>query len=129
VAALSGLFGSPDATGTGCTLAGPDANTVRWKELSVQFVNGQFNAYTVRPPSGTTASLSLTTREGIGLGSTVAALRAAYGDRVKIPGLPPQFGGMNFSVSFPGTMRTILGSLSATTDDGRITGFFTQTCE
>ncbi|MDQ4097318.1 MAG: hypothetical protein M3144_05555, partial [Actinomycetota bacterium] len=46
VSTLTGLFGAPDATGTGCTLVGPDANTVRWKELSVQFVNGQFNAYT-----------------------------------------------------------------------------------
>jgi hypothetical protein len=83
----------------------------------------------VRPPSGTTASLNLATRAGIGLGSTVAALRAAYGDRMKIPGLPPEFGGNDFAVSFPGAMRLLIGSLSAPTDDGRITGIFTQICD
>jgi len=130
VAALTAVLGPPDRMGKGCELAGPDVTTTGWKNLSVQFVNGQFTSYGVNPPTGANAPLNLATSAGIKLGSTVVALRKAYGSRVKIPGLPPeQFGGKDFQVSFPNTTKLIIGTLSATSNDGQVTGFFTSLCE
>jgi len=129
VTALSAAFGAVDETGVGCELAGADVTTSRWDELRVQFVSGVFESYTVRPPNGEPAVLGLKTEAGIGVGSTVAQLKAAYGAQVKIPGLPPEFGGDDFAVSFPGTDRFVFGSLSATADTGMVRAIFTQVCE
>ena len=131
VAAISAVAGPPDSTGKGCELGGPGPTTVTWKELTVQFSTaGRFASYAVHPAAGTTGVLNLRTRLGIGSNATVAALKATYGANVKIPGLPPDvFGGKDFAISFGGTNQQLLGSVSATTDDGRITGFFTTVCE
>ena len=129
LAAIGAVLGTIDETGPGCELAGPTTNFVRWDELRLQFVDDQFDSYNVRPPLGVDPVLGLKTADGIGLGSTVADLQAAYGSRLTIPGLPPEFGGNNFAISFTGTDRSILGSLTDTTATGTITGFFTQVCE
>jgi hypothetical protein len=129
LSALTDVLGPIDETGAGCELAGPTANVVRWDELRLQFVDEQFDSYNVRPPNGVAPVLGLETAEGVGLASTVAELEAAYGSRLAIPGLPPEFGGNDFAVSFPDTERTLLGSLSDTTAAGTVTGIFTQVCE
>jgi hypothetical protein len=122
-------LGAPERTGKGCELAGPDVTTAGWRDLTVQFVNGKLTSYTVRPVAGSTASLGLATKAGIKLGSTVAALKTAYGDRLKIPGLPREFGGEDFAVSFPGSTNAVYGSLTATSNDGLVTSIFTSVCE
>jgi hypothetical protein len=127
--ALTAAFGPVDETGTGCELAGPDVTTARWDELRVQFVGQMFDSYNVRPANGAEPVLGLKTEAGVGVGSTVAQLQAAYGSRLTIPGLPPEFGGDDFAVSFPGTDRKILGSLSNTTPAGVARAVFTQVCE
>jgi hypothetical protein len=129
ISEISAVLGPVDETGTGCELAGSSATTARWDELRVQFVGGMFESYNLRPPNGAVPALGLKTEAGIGLGSTVADLHAAYGSRLTIPGLPPEFGGDDFSVSFPTTDRKLYGSLSATTDTGMIRAIFTQVCE
>ena len=129
LAALVTAFGPVDGTGTGCELAGPDVTTAGWDELRVQFVGTMFDSYTVRPPNGGEPVLNLKTEAGVGVGSTVAQLQAAYGSRLTIPGLGPEFGGDDFSVSFPGTDRKIFGSLTNTTAAGAVRAVFTQVCE
>lgn len=129
VKALTGALGASTGTGKGCELAGRDVNTVSWKELTVQFVGGKFDAYTVRPTGAGPPSLNLRTPEGAGLGSTLGTLRTTYGSRLTVPGLPPEFGGKDFAISFPGTTRRLLGTVTATTDDAAVTSFFTQSCE
>lgn len=128
--ALNGALGPLDETGTGCELGGPGATTARWKELRVEFAGEVFRGYNVRPANGVAAALDLQTEAGIGLGSTVAHLQAAYASRLQVPGLPAEvFGGNDFSVSFPGTDRKLLGSLTNTSETGTVTGFFTSVCE
>lgn len=130
MAALNAVLGPLDESGTGCELGGPGATTARWDELRVEFAGEVFGGYVVRPLNGAVPTLGLQTEAGIGLGSTVAHLQAAYGSRLQIPGLPADvFGGDDFGVSFPGTERKVFGSLSATTETGTVTGFFTQVCE
>ncbi len=127
--ALGALLGPIDETGTGCELAGPDVTTARWDELRVQFVGTVFDSYNVRPPPGEAAVLGLKTDAGVGLGSTVAQLEAAYGLQLTIPGLPPEFGGNDFRVTFGGTGPELLGTLSDTSAAGVVTAIFTQVCE
>jgi len=129
LAALTASLGPPERTGKGCELAGPDVTTTGWKDLTVQFVNGKLTSYNLRPVPGSTGSLGLATKAGIKLGSTVAAIKTAYGDRVKIPGLPPEFGGQDFAVSFPGSTNALYGALTATSNDGVVTSIFTSVCE
>jgi hypothetical protein len=129
LSALRDVLGPIDESGAGCEPAGPTANFIRWDELRLQFVGDQFDSYNVRPPNGVAPVLGLKTEEGIGLASTVAELEAAYGSRLAIPGLPPEFGGNDFAVSFPDTERKVLGSLSDTSAGGTVTGIFTQVCE
>ena len=129
LSALSAALGTVDETGVGCELGGPGTSTARWKELSVEFADGGVRSYTVRPPNGVAPVLNLKTEAGIGLGSTVAQLKTAYGARLTIPGLGPEFDPESFGISFPGTDRVILGSLSETSDAGVVTGIFTQVCE
>jgi hypothetical protein len=128
ISALSAVLGVVDETGTGCELGGP-TTTARWKELRVQFGGTGFDSYNVRPANGVDPVLGLETEAGIGVGSTVAQLQAAYGAALAIPGLPPEFGGNDFAVSFQGTDRKLLGTLSDTTDSGTVTAVFTQVCE
>ena len=59
----------------------------------------------------------------------MAQLEAAYGLQLTIPGLPPEFGGDNFRVTFGGTGPELFGSLSDTTAAGLVTAIFTQVCE
>jgi len=130
VAALTQALGAPDDAGTGCELAGTDVTTTSWEELTVQFADGEFDSYSVRVNESEEAVLELETEAGIGIGSTVAQLRAAYGDQIAIPGLPPEFAEPNsFEISFPGSERSILGLLTGTSDDAEITSFVTQLCE
>lgn len=129
VAALTAALGPSTATGKGCELAGPDVTTVSWKELSVQFVQGKFDSYTLRPPPGTQPVLNLKTPEGATLGTTVASLKNLYGTRLTIPGLPPEFGGNDFAITFAATPARLFGSLTATTDQGTVQSLFTQVCE
>lgn len=129
VSALQDVLGAVDESGPGCEPAGPTANFIRWDELRLQFVGDQFDSYNVRPPNDVAPVLGLKTDEGVGLGSTVAELEAAYGSRLAIPGLPPEFGGNDFAVSFTDTDRKLFGSLSDTTTAGTVRGIFTQVCE
>lgn len=127
---LTDAFGAPSGAGGGCELAGTTVTTTRWKELTVQFADGHFDSYTVRPRAGEPAALNLKTAEGIGLGSTKAQLQAAYGNRLIIPGLPPEFQEPNsFAISFPGSERSIRGGLSGAANTATVEGLFTQLCE
>ncbi len=129
LSALSAAVGTIDETGVGCELGGPGPTTARWKELRVEFADGVVRSYNVRPPNGVAPVLNLKTEAGIGLGSTLAELKTAYGSRLTIPGRGPEFDPLSFGISFPGTNRLLLGSLSDTTDSGIVTGIFTQVCE
>ena len=127
---LTDAFGAPTATGGGCELAGTTVTTTTWKELTVQFADGSFDSYSVRPRSGEAPALSLKTEDGIGLGSTKAELQSAYGSRLTIPGLPPEFDEPDsFAISFPGSDRSIRGSLSGPGSGDKVQSFFTQLCE
>lgn len=130
ISVLSTVLGTIDETGVGCELGGPGTTTARWEELRVEFApDGTLRAYNLRPPPGTSPVLDLRTEAGIGLGSTVAELQAAYGPRLAIPGLGPEFGGMDFRVTFPGTDRVLLGALTDTSPTGAVTSIFTEVCE
>lgn len=130
VAALTTALGPPDGTGQGCELAGTDVTTTSWKELTVQFADSEFDAYSVQPDDDASAALDLKTEDGIGIGSTVAQLKSVYGDRLTIPALGPEFGDIDtFAIEFPGSERSVRGNLSGTTADATVDGFFTQVCE
>ncbi len=101
---LGDVFRSNRTTGTRMCGATP-ARTVTWPELEVRFVDERFVGYEYRQSSSKapTARIYRTT-EGIGLGSTTAELRAAYGDRLVVTadaatgftwstGAPPAFTG------------------------------------
>lgn len=127
---LTDAFGAPTATGGGCELAGTTVTTTTWKELTVQFADGTFDSYSVRPRSGEAPALGLKTADGIGLGSTKAELQSTYGSRLTIPGLPPEFGEPDsFAISFPGSDRSIRGVLSGPASSATVESFFTQLCE
>lgn len=72
----------PVATGTACP--GNEVRFVDWKDLSLFFTDSgsgvrHFASFTYGPAFGSTISpYGLATDAGIGVGSTVAALRAAY---------------------------------------------------
>lgn len=127
---LTEAFGAPSGTGGGCELAGTTVTTTRWKELTVQFADGKFDSYSVRPRAGEPAALNLKTADGVGLGSTKAQLQAAYGNRLTIPGLPAEFQEPDsFSIAFPGSERTIRGVLSGAANTAVVESLFTQVCE
>ena len=127
---LTDAFGAPSGSGGGCELAGTTVTTTRWKELTVQFADGKFDSYSVRPRSGESPALNLKTAEGIGLGSTKAQLQSAYGNRLTIPGLPSEFQEPDsFSIAFPGSERTIRGVLSGGANTAVVESLFTQVCE
>lgn len=129
ISAISAALGTIDETGTGCELGGPGPTTARWKELRVEFADGVVRSYNVRPPAGVVPVLNLKTEAGIGLGSTVAQLKTAYGSRLSIPGLGPEFDPGSFGISFPDTDGVILGTITDTSDTGTVTAIFTQVCE
>lgn len=130
VAALTDVFGPPTGTGGGCELAGTTVTTTGWKELTVQFADGEFDAYTIRPRSGEQPALNLKTKEGIGVGSTKAELQAAYGNRLTIPGLPAEFQEPNgFTIASLDSDRTLRGVLSGGADTDTVESLFTQLCD
>ncbi|MGH2729201.1 MAG: hypothetical protein ACRDJI_01170 [Actinomycetota bacterium] len=110
------------------TCPGEKVRGVRWKSLLVLFTDGatdfgrqgrrhffEYRDQLFVTSGGSTGSLGLTTAEGIGLGSTVADLRAAYGDRLEIsphslPGDVPRF-----------TVEVDTGQLSGTLTGARRT--------
>ena len=125
IAAVAGY-----ALGGGCELAGDRVTTTTWKELTVQFADGKFDAYSVRPKVGEPVALALRTPEGIEIGSTLEEVLDTYGDRVTIPGLPPEFQDPDsFAISFPGQERRILGGLTGGAVHSTVTTFFTQLCD
>ena len=127
VSILTSVLGPVDSTGQGCPLLGPNTTTARWKELSVQFADGKFDSYGVMPLPGATPALNLMTRAGIGLNSTVAQLKAAYGPNLKFNALG--YAVNDFAVTFAGVQAPLRGDVTATSDDGRVRAFFTQTCD
>lgn len=129
LSALSAALGPIDESGVGCELGGPGPTTARWKELRVEFADGVVRSYHVRPPNGVAPVLNLKTEAGVGLGSTVPQLKTTYGASLSIPGLGPEFDPTSFGISFPGTNRKLLGSLTDTGDSGVVIAIFTQVCE
>lgn len=127
---LESRFGAPDESGPGCELRGPDYTFVRFKDLFVSFEGDVFVDYNTGVSQDGDPVLDLKTERGIGVGSTVADLKEAYGDRLSIPGLPAEvFGDENFAIAFPGAAEVLLGGLTSTDNDGTVTGFFTSTCD
>ncbi len=123
LARVSAVLGAPELEGPGCELAGPAATIIRWPQLTLELTDGVLDGYSARPPS------TLETEAGIGLGDSVADLRAAYGPDVVIPGLPPEFDENTFAITSAASGSEILGGLSSTDDDGVIQSFFTSVCE
>jgi hypothetical protein len=73
-----------------------------------------FTGWFLGPP--TAAPLDLKTEKGITVGSTVAELKAAYGDDLTVAGRGEE--GPGFTITVPGGI--MLGLLSAATDAGKI---------
>ena len=73
-----------------------------------------FTGWFLGPP--TAAPLDLKTEKGITVGSTVAELKAAYGDDLTVAGRGAE--GPGFTITVPGGI--MLGLLSAATDAGKI---------
>ena len=73
-----------------------------------------FTGWFLGPP--TAAPLDLKTEKGITVGSTVAELKAAYGDDLTVAGRGAE--GPGFTITAPGGI--MLGLLSAATDAGKI---------
>lgn len=89
LARLTGLLGPPgdDRPLASCPSGAAD-RLVQFSELGVLLAgppgSQRLVAWDIGPASG--AFPELTTAEGVGVGSTVAELRAAYGDRLEISG-------------------------------------------
>ena len=115
VAELSALLGRPsDDRPLGSCPSGEVERLVEFAELAVLVGRRQgtprFVAWDLGPPSG--ALPALTTAEGVGVGTTLAALRAAYGDRLEVSGDDPF--GPSFEVRVPAPGR-LTGNLTGTT--------------
>ncbi|HEV2070934.1 MAG TPA: hypothetical protein VGR26_14185 [Acidimicrobiales bacterium] len=110
LAALAGVLGPPvDDRPLGSCPSGEADRLVQFAELAVLLGGGRFVAWDVGPASGTLPSLA--TAEGIGVGSSVAELRAAYGERLRLD--PDDPFGPVFEVTTPSPGR-LGGTLTGT---------------
>lgn len=117
VVELTGVLGPPsDDRPLGSCPSGEVERLVEFAELAVSFGGSgdgegtsRLVAWDVGPPSG--ALPPLTTAEGVGVGTTVAELRRAYGDRVDIGAVDPFGPGFEIQVPVPGRLT---GTLSGT---------------
>ncbi|HEY7704976.1 MAG TPA: hypothetical protein VID03_09140 [Acidimicrobiia bacterium] len=133
---LTELFGEPDEDSDWVdsfsvfgTCPGTEVRVVQWQSLQAYFTNGEtewspegirhFFHYSQSVPAEPDAPIiSITTEEGIRLGSTVAELEAAYGDEVTIAE-DPVFGS-TWQVDAPGA-DLIGGHLTGTTQEDVVT--------
>lgn len=110
----------PDATGTACP--GHEVRFVDWKDLSLFFTDDgsgvrHFASFTYGPAFGSTiAPYGLATDAGVGVGSTVASLRAAYPAVVVNP--DDGFTGPSFQIE-----DGLYGFLTGTDDTDTIISF------
>jgi hypothetical protein len=110
LARLAGVLGPPaDDRPLGRCPSGEADRLVQFAELGVLFGGGRFVAWDVGPPAG--ALPPLATAEGIGAGSSLAELRRAYGDRLRID--PDDPFGPVFEVATPPPGR-LAGTLTGT---------------
>ena len=110
LAALAGVLGPPvDDRPLGSCPSGEADRLVQFAELAVLFGGGRFVAWDVGPASG--AFPPLATAEGIGVGSSVAELRGAYGERLRLDPEDP-FGPV-FEITTPPPGR-LAGTLTGT---------------
>ena len=110
LAALAGVLGPPvDDRPLGSCPSGEADRLVQFAELAVLFGGGRFVAWDVGPASG--ALPPLATAEGIGVGSSVAELRTAYGQRLRLDPEDP-FGPV-FEITTPPPGR-LAGTLTGT---------------
>ncbi len=110
LAALAGVLGPPvDDRPLGSCPSGEADRLVQFGELAVLFGGGRFVAWDAGPPSG--ALPPLTTAEGIGVGSSVAELRGAYGQRLQLD--PDDPFGPVFEITTPPPGR-LAGTLTGT---------------
>jgi hypothetical protein len=110
LARLAGVLGPPaDDRPLGRCPSGEADRLVQFAELGVLFGGGRFVAWDVGPPSG--ALPPLATADGIGAGSSLAELRRAYGDRLRVD--PDDPFGPVFEVATPPPGR-LAGTLTGT---------------
>ncbi len=110
LAALAGVLGPPvDDRPLGSCPSGEADRLVQFGQLAVLFGGGRFVAWDAGPPSG--ALPPLTTAEGIGVGSSVAELRGAYGQRLQLD--PDDPFGPVFEITTPPPGR-LAGTLTGT---------------
>jgi hypothetical protein len=109
------------------TCPGTEARVVRWTSLQAFFTNGatewapegtrHFFHYSQSTLAGGGVLIDLTTSNGIGINSTLAELREAYGDQATISD-DPVFGPF-WEVDVPGA-GVLWGTAGATGDNGMI---------
>lgn len=110
LAGLAAVLGPPgDDRPLGSCPSGEADRLVQFAELGVLFDGGRFVAWDVGPASG--ALPPLATAEGVGVGSSIAQLRAAYGERLRLDPEDP-FGPV-FEVATPPPGR-LAGTLTGT---------------
>lgn len=130
VAGLTGAFGPPDADrpvdsdacGTGAD------REVRWSGLTAWFGDEAdervfYGWRLARLDGGLPAGPALTTAEGVGVGATVAELRAAYGSALTL-GAGSGGAGAGFTVrDAEGHRAELSGLLTGADDSGTVTAF------
>lgn len=110
LARLAGVLGPPgDDRPLGSCPSGEADRLVQFAELAVLFGRGRFVAWDVGPPSA--ALPPLATAEGIGVGASLADVRSAYGDRLRVD--PDDPFGPVFEVAVPAPGR-LAGTLTGT---------------
>lgn len=115
-----------NAQGDFGTCPGTIVRVVRWGSLRLFFGDGptefaeegEHLYYYSQSTVETDTVIDLTTSEGIGVGSTVSDLEAAYADTFVIDSTIPR--GITFSVTAPGP-GLLSGTLSSSSPDGQVT--------
>lgn len=110
LAGLAGVLGPPvdDRPLASCPTGEAD-RLVQFSELAVLLGGGRFVAWDVGLASG--ALPPLATAEGIGVGSSLAELRAAYGERLRLDPEDPFGPGFEIATPPPGRLA---GTLTGT---------------